>query len=205
MKTFKIVITGVLGLLLNLSAAQAAGWKTSCQVPGFLNFTLETKASSALTELHINQHAYGLAHGPATTLANSLGLSPSSGPATVQSLSVHQPSIDQDATAIFVFTDGSTIQVDLGHVQLSLHDGTYRNNGLTYPAKILDLSSSAGLLLSIPAQANLCSESLEGASARTLLKAIEPVTLPRHTDCDPSNAPPICGHGSYAPRCLCGS
>ena len=151
MKAAKILI-GISSFLLFMQGASAADLSFSCQVPGFLNFDLET-TQTGTSVLRVNQYSYGLRYGPATTLAKSLGILPLSG-SRVQSLVFNQNG--GAAVATFEFTGGSAIQINLGKIDISVQDGTYKNNGVTYPSKILKVISSTQALLNIPAQENLC-------------------------------------------------
>ena len=151
MKTAKVLI-GISCFIVCMQSASAADLSLSCQVPGFLNFDLGTSPTGD-SVLHVNQHSYGLKYGPVTTWAKSLGILPLSD-SSVKSLVFNQNG--GAAVAVFEFTDRSKIQVNLGNIDISVQDGTYKNNGVTYPAKILKLISSTQTLLSIPAQENLC-------------------------------------------------
>jgi hypothetical protein len=201
MKMAKILIgVSVFLLCMNVRAADL-----SCDVPGFLNFDLETTQSGA-SVLRVNQNAYGLRYGPATTLAKSLGILPLSG-ANVQSLVIDQNSED----ARFKFTDGSTTHVNLGEVQISVRNGTATNNGTTYQANILTAFSSMGSLLTIPAQANLCQSETTPVQNNSFKKdAAFPDSIEVNdrivvSDSSCHSPPwPLCGHGSYAPPC-CGN
>lgn len=142
----------------------------SCQVPGFLNFAIQT-APAGQSVLHVNQLSYGLIHGPATTLAHSLGASPAPG-SGVQSLVLDHDQTGKNSIATFEFTDGSTKTVDLGEVQISLRDDYYTNNGVTYAAKTLSVTSNMKSILNVPAQANLC-QSEEPLSKATNFNVLE--------------------------------
>jgi hypothetical protein len=108
----------------------------TCQVPGFLSFSIEKKYPG-FPGITIQQKDCGLQRGPATTLARSLRLLPAANfNVVVETLHVVQEPWATHAPALFTLTDGSQ----------------------PYSAVTLTLENSSDVLVSILAQENLCSQ-----------------------------------------------
>jgi hypothetical protein len=189
-------IKTLIGIALLVSLSSARAEEVSCLVPGFLNFHLQTSSDSAPV-VKVNQFAYGYRYGSATKLAQALNVAIPTGQ-NVQSLVISQ-SLGR-ATVNFTFTNGSSTQVNLDKVQISLSNESSTQNGVTEQLETLIVSSSSAELMRIPAKANLC-ETHEETFKIQSIQSFQGVG--GNPDCQ-SPPWPLCGHGSYAPPC-CGN